>query len=886
MAETKKNTTQNEDAALKNLNAVVEKVKAAQKEYANFDQQSVDKIFRAAAMAAARNRIYLAKLAVAETGMGIMEDKVIKNHFASEYIYNSYKDTKTCGVITDDDSFGYKQIAEPIGIIAGVVPTTNPTATAIFKSLLALKTRNGIVFSPHPRAKKCTIEAARIVLNAAVEAGAPKNIIGWIEEPTMQLSDALMRHPGINLILATGGPGMVHAAYSSGKPAIGVGAGNTPVVIDATADIKMAVSSVIMSKTFDNGVICASEQSVIVEEPIYEAVKEEFVLRGCYFLTKKEKAAVGSLIMPDGHKLNAAIVGQSAYKIAQMAGVKVPEHTKILIAECSVVGDEEIFSHEKLSPILGFYKSDSFEHAVDTAEALIELGGAGHTSVLYTDEANKKHIELFQKTMHTGRTLINMPSSQGAIGDVYNFRLAPSLTLGCGSWGGNSVSENIGVKHLMNIKSVAERRENMYWYKVPKKIYFKRGALKLALEELKDKKRAFIITDKSMETFGYVAMVRDVLENLGMSIRVFSAVKPDPDLATIHEALHITDSFQPDLIIALGGGSPMDAGKMIWLMYENPNMSFDDIAARFMDIRKRIYPLPELGKKAVMVAIPTTSGTGSEVTPFTIITDERTNTKYAITDYALTPDMAIVDPEFVMNMPKSLTAFSGLDVMVHAIESYTSIFSTNFTEGQALEALRLVFKYLKVSYDEGAQNPNAREKMHYAATIAGMSFANAFLGLCHSMAHKLGGIFHVPHGLANALLISYVIEFNATEKPTKQGLFPQYKYPFVKGRYAKIAHFLGLDSSKDDKGQKVDKLVLEIEKLKRGLNIPTSIKEYGIPESDFLAKLDEMSELAFDDQCTGGNARYPLVSEIKELFLKAYYGEELVAQKKAKAAKK
>ena len=886
MAETKKKIIQNDDAALKGLNAVVEKVKAAQKEYANFDQQAVDKIFRAAAMAAARNRIYLAKLAVAETGMGIMEDKVIKNHFASEYIYNSYKDTKTCGVITDDDSFGYKQIAEPIGIIAGVVPTTNPTATAIFKSLLALKTRNGIIFSPHPRAKECTIEAAKIVLNAAVEAGAPKNIIGWIEEPTMQLSDALMRHPGINLILATGGPGMVHAAYSSGKPAIGVGAGNTPVVIDATADIKMAVSSVIMSKTFDNGVICASEQSVIVEAPIYEAVKDEFVLRGCYFLTKKEKAAVGKLIMPDGHKLNAAIVGQSAFKIAQMAGVKVPEHTKILIAECSVVGDEEIFSHEKLSPILGFYKSDSFEHAVDTAEALIELGGAGHTSVLYTDEANKKHIELFQKTMHTGRTLINMPSSQGAIGDVYNFRLAPSLTLGCGSWGGNSVSENIGVKHLMNIKSVAERRENMYWYKVPKKIYFKRGALKLALEELKDKKRAFIITDKSMETFGYVAMVRDVLENLGMSIRVFSAVKPDPDLATIHEALHITDSFQPDLIIALGGGSPMDAGKMIWLMYENPNMSFDDIAARFMDIRKRIYPLPELGKKAVMVAIPTTSGTGSEVTPFTIITDERTNTKYAITDYALTPDMAIVDPEFVMNMPKSLTAFSGLDVMVHAIESYTSIFSTNFTEGQALEALRLVFKYLKVSYDEGAQNPNAREKMHYAATIAGMSFANAFLGLCHSMAHKLGGIFHVPHGLANAILISYVIEFNATEKPTKQGLFPQYKYPFVKGRYAKIAHFLGLDTSKDDKGQKVDKLVLEIEKLKRGLNIPKSIKDYGIPEADFLAKLDEMSELAFDDQCTGGNARYPLVSEIRELFLKAYYGEELVAQRKAKAAKK
>lgn len=880
MAETKKDTQKQTSAeALQKLDAVVNQVKEAQKVYATFDQKQVDTIFRAAAMAAARSRIYLSKIAVAETGMGVMEDKVIKNHFAAEYIYNNYKDTKTCGVISEDDSYGYKQIAEPIGLIAGVVPTTNPTSTAIFKSLLALKTRNGIVFSPHPRAKKCTTEAARIVLEAAVAAGAPKGIIGWIEEPTMELSDALMHHPGINLILATGGPGMVHAAYSSGKPAIGVGAGNTPVVIDDTANLKMAVSSVIMSKTFDNGVICASEQSIVVEESIYEAVKEEFIVRGCYFLNKKEKAAVGALIMPDGHRLNANIVGQGAPKIADMAGIKVPQDTKILIAECAVVGDEEIFSHEKLSPILGFFKAKDFQNAVNTAEALIALGGAGHTSVLYTDEANKEHIDIFQKAMHTGRTLVNMPSSQGAIGDVYNFKLAPSLTLGCGSWGGNSVSENIGVKHLMNIKSVAERRENMLWYKVPKKIYFKRGALKLALEELKDKKRAFIITDKTMETFGYVAMVTEILEKLGMAIRVFSAVKPDPDLSTIHSALKITESFQPDLIISLGGGSPIDAAKMIWLMYENPDMCFEDIAARFMDIRKRIYPLPDLGKKATMVAIPTTSGTGSEVTPFTIITDERTNTKYAITDYALTPDMAIVDPEFVMNMPKSLTAFSGLDVMVHAIESYTSILSSNFTEGQALEALRLVFKYLKPSYEEGAKNPNAREKMHYAATIAGMAFANAFLGLCHSMAHKLGGTFHVPHGLANAMLISYVIEFNATDKPTKQGLFPQYKYPFVKGRYGKIAHFLGLTNDKDTKDQQVSKLVLAVEKLKKDLNIPASIKEYGIPESEFLAKVDEISELAFDDQCTGGNARYPLISEIKELFLKAYYGKPLNASK-------
>ena len=854
------------------LDKIVSRVKEAQKVFATYTQEQVDKIFRAAAIAAAQNRIPLSKLAVEETGMGVMEDKVIKNQFASEYIYNQYKDTKTCGVLTDDDSFGYRQVAEPIGIIAGVIPTTNPTSTAIFKSLLALKTRNGIVFSPHPRAKKCTIEAAKIVLNAAVEAGAPQGIIGWIENPTMPLSNALMHHKDINLILATGGPGMVKAAYSSGKPALGVGAGNTPVVIDATADIKMAVSSVIMSKTFDNGMICASEQSIIVEESVYNQVKEEFIARGCHFVTGKDRKKLAETIVIDG-KLNSAIVGQSAEKIAQMAGIKVPANTKILIAEAKEVSDQEPFAREKLSPVLGFYKAKDFKSAADLARDLILYGGAGHTSVLYTDEANEDHIDYF-KDMPTARTLINMPSSQGAIGDVYNFKLAPSLTLGCGSWGGNSVSENIGVKHLMNVKSVAERRENMYWYKVPQKIYFKRGALEQALAELQDKKRAYIITDKTMEQLGHVRKVIDVLEQLNIKVRVFSDVIPDPNISNVNEALAIANSWQPDMIIALGGGSAIDEGKMVWLMYENPETSFEDIAMRFMDIRKRIYSAPPLGKKAVMVAIPTTSGTGSEVTPFTIITDEKTGTKYAITDYALTPDMAIIDPEFVLNMPKSLTAFSGLDVLTHAIEAYTSVFSTNFTEGQALEAMRLVFKYLEASYKEGAKNINAREKMHYAATIAGMAFANAFLGLSHSMAHKLGAMYHVPHGLANALLLSYVIEFNATDKPTKQGLFPQYKYPFVKGRYAKIVDYL-LPHNKlgDDKDAKVQKLIDMVEELKHKLNIPKSIKEYGIPESEFLANLDKLSELAFDDQCTGGNARYPLISEIKELYLKAYYGE-------------
>ncbi|MBO7237772.1 MAG: bifunctional acetaldehyde-CoA/alcohol dehydrogenase, partial [Elusimicrobiaceae bacterium] len=709
-------------------------------------------------------------------------------------------------------------------------------------------------------------------------AGAPEGIIGWIENPTMPLSNALMHHKDINLILATGGPGMVLAAYSSGKPAIGVGAGNTPVVIDHTADIKMAVSSIIMSKTFDNGTICASEQAVIVESSVYEKVKKEFTLRGCHFVTGKDRAKLAATIVKDG-KLNAAIAGQSAEQIAHMAGIKVPADTKILIAQAKEVSDAEPFACEKLSPVLAFYRAKDFTHAVQIAKDLIYYGGAGHTSVLYTDETNQKHIDIFQD-MPTARTLINMPSSQGAIGDVYNFKLAPSLTLGCGSWGGNSVSENIGVKHLMNIKSVAERRENMYWYKVPAKIYFKRGALEQALAELQDKKRAYIITDKTMEQLGHVRKVVDVLENLGIKVRVFADVVPDPDIANVTKALSIANTWQPDVLIGLGGGSAMDAAKMVWLMYENPNTSFEDIAMRFMDIRKRIYAAPPLGKKAVMVSIPTTSGTGSEVTPFTIITDEKSGTKYAITDYALTPDMAIIDPEFVLHMPKTLTAYSGLDVLTHAVEAYTSIFSTNFTEGQALEALRLVFKYLERSYNKGAKDIPAREKMHYAATIAGMAFANAFLGLNHSMAHKLGAMYHIPHGLANAFLLPYVIDYNATDKPTKQGLYPQYRYPFVKGRYAKLIDYLLPDNKLKDQDAKVQKLIDMIVNLKKKLGIPKSIKEYGIPEKDFLKNLDKLSVMAFDDQCTGANARYPLVSEIKEIFLKAYYGKPVKHQKK------
>ena len=858
------------------IDEIVAKVKKAQEEFATFSQEQVDKIFKAASIAACAARIPLAKNAVAETGMGIVEDKVIKNHFASEYVYNAYKNEKTCGVICTDKEHGFTKIAEPVGVIAGIVPTTNPTSTAIFKALISLKTRNGIIFAPHPRAKGCTNEAARIVLEAAVKAGAPKNIIGWLDEITPAVTGYLMGHKDISLILATGGPGMVKAAYSSGTPAIGVGAGNTPVIIDETAELKMAVSSVIMSKTFDNGMICASEQAIIALDSVYDDVKAEFEKRGCVFVSGKDKNKLRDVIFVDG-KLNAGIVGQPAHKIAQMAGIKVPVETKVLIAESDVIEDSNPFAHEKLSPVLGFFRATTFEEAVKMAQELIVLGGAGHTSVLYTAEKNKDRIDLFSKTLTTARTLINMPASQGAIGDVYNFRLAPSLTLGCGSWGGNAVSENIGVKHLMNIKSVAERRENMLWFKTPEKIYFKRGCLDFALAELQGHKKAFIVTDKTMTQIGITARIAGILEKNGMAYQVFDQVKPDPDLSTIDVILDQVRRFEPDVFVAVGGGSPMDATKIVWLMYEHPELEFADIAMRFIDIRKKIVEFPEMGQKSKMVAIPTTSGTGSEVTPFTVITDDKTNQKYPITDYAILPNMAIVDPDLAMSMPKGLTAFSGIDVLTHALEAYTSIFANNLSDGQALEAARLVFKYLPRSYKNGAEDPKAREKMHYAATLAGQAFANSFLGLCHSMAHKLGGEFHVAHGLANALLLPYVVKFNATDVPTKQGLFPQYKYPFVKARYARFADILGLTDglTAAQEDEKVQRLIEAIQQLKAEINIPMSIKDANVDEKAFLDCVDTLSEKAFDDQCTGCNARYPLIPEIKELYLEAYYGKPL-----------
>ncbi len=863
------------------LDEMIERVRAAQAVFARYDQKQVDAVFHHAAAAATAKRIALAKMAVEETGMGILEDKVIKNHFASEYVYNKYKDSKTCGIIEDDPVSGYREIAAPLGLVAGIVPTTNPTSTAIFKALLCLKTRNGIIFSPHPRAKRSTRAAAMIILNAAVEAGAPENIIDCLEEPSAELTQHLMSHRGINLILATGGPGMVRAAYSSGTPAIGVGAGNTPVIIDATADVKMAVNSILLSKTFDNGMICASEQTVVVEAGIADAVREEFSRRGAWFADDAQSEALAKTLFVDG-ALNSAIVGQSAVSIAAMAGISVPETTKVLIAERPEVRSDDPFAHEKLSPVLGFYRAPDFPTAVDTAQSLVLLGGAGHTSVLYTRESIAEHILAFEEAMTTGRVLINMPASQGAIGDVYNFRVAPSLTLGCGSWGGNSVSENIGVKHLMNVKTVACRRENMLWFRVPPKVYFKLGALRPALEEYKDRRRACIITDTTMEELGHVRKVSEVLENMGMEVRVFSGVQPDPDIATARKALNMVNAFQPDMFIALGGGSPMDAAKIIWLLYEVPDIRFEDIALRFMDIRKRVVSFPDLGKKAVMVAIPTTSGTGSEVTPFAVITDSGNGVKYPVADYALTPDMAIVDPEFVMDLPPSLIANAGLDVLTHAIEAYTSTLATNFADGQAMEAARLVFKYLRRSYAGGEERLIPREKMHYAATIAGMAFANAFLGVCHSLAHTLGSYFHVPHGLANAIMLSYVIEYNATDTPTKQGMLPQYKYPWVKGRYARMADMLHLADDVEGDGpearaEKTARLVRAIEALKRDLGIPASLREAGIAEADFLQKLDEMAEQAFDDQCTVSNPRYPLIAELKELYRKAYYGEPLAS---------
>ena len=843
------------------LELLIERVKKAQKIYANFSQEQVDAIFKAAATAADKARIPLARMAYEETGMGVLEDKIIKNHFASEYIYNKHKNAKTCGIIKEDKANGIKIVAEPLGVIAGIVPTTNPTSTAIFKSLIALKTRNAIIFSPHPRATKCTIEAAKVVLEAAVKAGAPDGLIAWIDEPSVELSAALMHHEDIDMILATGGPGMVKAAYSSGKPALGVGPGNTPAVIDETADIKMAVSSILMSKTFDNGMICASEQSVVVVKDVYEEVKN--------ILNSKEREKVGALVIQNG-RVNPAIVGQPAAKIAEMAGIEVEPDTKVLIGEVTDICEEEPFAHEKLSPVLAMYKAKDFDDAVQKAYDLVDFGGAGHTSVLYTDERFPERIEAFGLKLHTSRILINSPSSQGGIGDLYNFRLNPSLTLGCGSWGGNAVSDNVGPQHLLNIKTVAERRENMLWYKVPAKIYFKRGALDLALRELQGKKRAFIVTDRFLFNSGMANAITNTLDDIGVDYQIFFDVKPDPTLSTINDAMMMVKAYEPDVFIALGGGSSMDAAKILWLMYEQPDTVFEDIAMRFMDIRKRICMIPELGKKAEMVCVPTTSGTGSEVTPFAIITDDETGVKYAIADYALTPNVAIVDPNLVDTMPKGLTAVSGYDAITHAIEAYVSAMATNFTNSNSLEALKLLFRYLKRSYDNGAKDPIAREKVHYASTIAGMAFANAFLGVCHSMAHKLGAMFHVPHGMANALLINQVIKFNATDKPVKQTAFPQYKFPCAKAKYGQIADELGLGGKNDD--EKVELLQQALIQMKKDLGLPMSIKEFGIDEKEFLEKLDHMVELAFDDQCTGANPRYPLFEEIKQMYLDAYYG--------------
>lgn len=862
----------NEEAEKKHVDELVARVAAAQKKYAEYTQEQVDHIFRRVALKLSSLRIPLAKMAVEETGMGVVEDKVIKNHFASEYIYNKFKNTKTCGILEEDKANGLIKIAEPLGVIAGVIPTTNPTSTAIFKSLIALKTRNGIIFSPHPRAKKCTVETARIILEEAVKAGAPEDIIGWIENPTIFQTQYLMQHPQIDIILATGGPGMVKSAYSSGKPALGVGAGNTPALIDETADIQMAVSSILMSKTFDNGMICASEQSVTAVKDVYDAVKAEFVKRGAYILTPKEKEKLAKVIMIDGH-LNAAIVGQPAYKIAEMAKISVSEETKVLIAECTKVGAEEPFSAEKLSPVLAMYKADDFKSGADLAKALVSHGGKGHTSVLYTNPQNDDRIKYFGHLMITGRVMINCPSSQGAIGDIYNFRLEPSLTLGCGSWGGNSVSENVGVKHLMNIKNVAKREENMLWFRIPPKVYFKPGSLSFALKELKGKKRAFIVTDKPLFDLGYTKKVTDVLDEIGVAYKIFSDVHPDPDLTTVNMAIGTLRSFEPDVIIALGGGSPIDAGKIMWLMYEHPELKFEDLAMRFMDIRKRIFEFPQLGEKAVMVAIPTTSGTGSEVTPFSIITDDHEGVKYAVADYALTPSMAIIDSDLVQTMPKGLCSASGIDILTHALESYVSSMATEYTRGLSLEAGKLVFDYLLSSY--ATADSYAREKVHTAATLAGMAFANAFLGVCHSMAHKLGSHFNIPHGVANALLICQVIRFNATDKPAKQCAFPQYKFPHAKAAYAEFAAAMGFKGKTDD--EKVNALVEAIKELKTKIGIPGSIREWfairgEYTDEDFKKAMETLPTLAFDDQCTGSNPRYPLIKEIRKLYELAYEG--------------
>ena len=858
----------------------IEQLREAQKQFATYTQEQVDEIFRQAALAANHNRIKLAKMAVEETGMGIVEDKVIKNNFAAEYIYNQYKDMKTCGVLEEDKTSGITKVAEPIGVISAIVPTTNPTSTAIFKCLIALKTRNAIIISPHPRAKNATIEAAKIVLEAAVKAGAPEGIIGWIDEPSVELSQNVMRESDI--ILATGGPAMVKAAYSSGRPALGVGAGNTPAIIDETAHIKMAVNSILISKTFDNGVICASEQSIIVLDKVYDEVKKELAERGAYILKGEEINKVRSIILNERGGLNADMVGQSAYKIAKMAGVDVPETAKVLVGEVTSVELEEPFSHEKLSPVLAMYKATSFEEALDKADRLIELGGMGHTSVLYTDQVkNRDRVLTFGERMKTARTLINMPAAQGAIGDLFNFKLAPSLTLGCGSWGGNSVSENVGPKHLINVKSIAERRENMLWFRVPEKTYFKYGCLPVALQELADmgKKKAFIVTDRVLFDMGYTNKITDVLDANGIQYKIFSDVEPDPTLRCAKAGAAEMAAFNPDVIISLGGGSAMDAAKIMWVMYEHPEVNFHDLAMTFMDIRKRIYKFPTMGQKAMMVAIATSAGTGSEVTPFAVITDEQTGVKYPLADYELTPDMAIVDAELMMTSPKGLTACAGIDVLVHSIEAYVSIMASEYTNGLALEAIRLVFKYLPDAYNEGTTNIKAREKMAHASCMAGMAFSNAFLGINHSMAHKLGAFHHLPHGMANSLVMTEVIRFNSADAPVKQAAFAQYKYPNAAWRYAKIADHLGLGGNTIE--EKVELLIKAIEELQAKVNMPKTIKEAGVTEEKFYATLDEMVEQAFDDQCTGANPRYPLMRELKEMYINAY---DVKAEAQAEAA--
>ncbi len=857
---------------VESLERALTRVRKAQEIFGTYSQEQVDKIFAAAAIAANQARIPLAEMAVEETGMGIVEDKVIKNHYAAEYIYNAYRYTKTCGVIEEDKAYGIKKLAEPIGVIAAVIPTTNPTSTVIFKTLIALKTRNGIIISPHPRAKNSSIQAAKIILDAAVKAGAPEGIIDWIDAPSLDLTNMVMKEA--DTILATGGPGMVKAAYSSGKPAIGVGAGNVPAIIDDSADILLAVNSIIHSKTFDNGMICASEQSVIILDSIYDKVKQEFIDRGCYVLNSEETEKVRKTIIING-ALNSKIVGQKAHKIAELAGVEVPENTKILIGEVESVDLSEEFAHEKLSPVLAMYRANSFDEAVEKAEQLIEDGGLGHTASLYVNtHTGTEKIEKFSHKMKTARILINTPSSQGGIGDLYNFKLTPSLTLGCGSWGGNSVSENVGVKHLLNIKTIAERRENMLWFRAPEKVYIKKGCLPVALDELKnvmDKKKVFIVTDEFLFTHGYTKPITNKLEELGITYTTFSDVQPDPTLASAKEGAKLMDSFKPDCIIAIGGGSAMDAGKIMWVLYEHPEIDFMDMAMRFSDIRKRVYTFPKMGEKAYFIAVPTSSGTGSEVTPFAVITDEKTGIKYPLADYELMPKMAIVDTDMMMDAPKGLTSASGIDAVTHCLEAYASMMATEYTDGLALRSIKTIFEYLPTAYENG-QDVVAREKMANAATMAGMAFANAFLGVCHSMAHKLGAFFHIPHGIANALMIDLVLRFNASETPVKMGTFPQYSYPHTLRRYAEVAENLGLGGNSDE--EKLENLIKAIDELKEKIGIKKTIRDYGVDEQEFLSKLDEMSKQAFDDQCTGANPRYPLIEEIKQMYLEAYYGGE------------